>query len=189
VDHEHTGTDHRGAGHPGTTRDEDVAVDEDLDGGHGPHADPADPFGGVCPVHWMLDDVGRFLAGDDASPAEVGSAGRRAVTRAASEVNDLLRSAYSAHEVVATELRFAGPRRGFRRTVFALPPTPAALMLLSMRLCDAGEDVTVLQHTAGRGTTTRTARWPFGMGEAERLTRPPARDDAADLPGDLADLA
>jgi len=145
-----------------------------------------DPFDGACPVRWLVEDIGRYLAGDDASPAAVGSAGRHAVTRAATEVHDLLRSAYSAHEVVATELRFAGPERGFRRTVFALPPTPVALMLLAMRICDTGDDVSVLQHTAARGTTSRHGRWPFGMAEAERLTRPPAGDD--DLAATLADL-
>lgn len=148
-----------------------------------PQADEADddPFGGSCPVRWMVDDIGRYLAGDDATPTEVGSAGRQAVTRAAAEVNDLLRSAYSAHEVVATELRFAGPERGFRRTVFALSPTPVALMLLCMRMCDTGDDVIVLQHTAACGTATRTATWPFGMDLAEQLTRPPART-SADMP-------
>jgi hypothetical protein len=145
-----------------------------------------DPFEGVCPVRWLVDDVGRYLVGDEAEPAEVGSAGRRALTRAATEVNDLLHSAYSATEVVATELRFAGPQRGFRRTVFALSPTPVALMLLAMRMCDAGDDVSVLQHTAACGTTSRRATWPFGMDEAERLTRPPARDDG--LAAALADL-
>jgi hypothetical protein len=139
--------------------------------GHG------DPFAGECPVRWLVEDIGRFLAGDDAQPAEVGSAGRQALTRAANEVNDLLRSAYAAHEVVATELRFAGPQRGFRRTVFALSPTPAALMLLAMRMCDTGDDVTVLQHTAAQGTSSRHGQWPFGMAEAERLTRPPGGDD------------
>ena len=142
------------------------------------------PFGGACPVRWMVDDIGRYLAGDEASPTEVGNAGRSAVTRAASEVNDLLRSSYSAHEVVATELRFAGPARGFRRTVFALSPTPVALMLLCMRMCDPGDDVILLQHTAARGTASRTATWPFGMDQAERLTRPPARD-MTDLPTGL----
>lgn len=150
---------------------------------HGPapetgRADPDDPFGGACPVRWIIDDVGRYLAGDDATADEIGSAGRQAITRAASEVHELLRSAYRAHEVVATELRFAGPGRGFRRTVFALSPAPAALMLLCMRMCDVGDDVRVLQHTAARGTATRGATWPFGMDVAERLTRPPARDDA-----------
>jgi hypothetical protein len=174
VDHEHTGTDPSGTGH----------------GEHPPSGGPDragdNRFGGVCPVHWMLDDIGRYLAGGDASPAEIGSAGRQAVTRAAVEVNDLLHSAYAAHEVVATEVRLAGPRRGFRRTVFALPPSPVALMLLAMRLCEVDEDVTVLQHTAARGTTTRTARWPFGLDEAERLTRPPSR--GGDVPDPLADL-
>ena len=60
-------------------------------------------------------------------------------------------------------------------------------MLLSMRLCDAGDDVTVLQHTAARGASTRMARSPFGMDEAERLTRPPSCG-ATDIPEDLADL-
>ena len=150
------------------------------DGGHD------DAFGGDCPVRWLIDDIGRYLAGDDASPTDVGSAGRSAVVRAAGEVNELLRSAYSAHEVVATELRFAGPERGFRRTVFALSPTPAALMLLCMRMCDPGDDVILLQHTAARGTTSRTATWPFGMDRAERLTRPPARDDI-EVPAGLDD--
>jgi hypothetical protein len=154
-------------------RDEHEHTVAGHDGGDGHD----DPFAGDCPVRWLIEDIGRFLAGDDAAPAEVGSAGRLALTRAAGEVHDLLRSAYSAHEVVATELRFAGPQRGFRRTVFALSPTPAALMLLAMRMCDTGDDVTVLQHTAARGTSSRHGQWPFGMAEAERLTRPPAGDD------------
>lgn len=145
-----------------------------------------DPFDGACPVRWMIDDIGRYLAGDDAASAEIGSAGRQAVTRAASEVDDLLRSAFAAHEVVATELRFAGPARGFRRTVFALSPTPVALMLLCMRMCDPDDDVIVVQHTAARGSSSRTASWPFGMAVAEELTRPPAGD--VPVPAGLEDL-
>ena len=29
-----------------------------------------DPFDGACPVRWMVDDIGRYLAGDDAASAE-----------------------------------------------------------------------------------------------------------------------
>ncbi|HET8617317.1 MAG TPA: hypothetical protein VFM27_00060 [Acidimicrobiales bacterium] len=145
-----------------------------------------DPFDGACPVRWMIDDVGRYLAGPDATAADAGGAGRRALTRAAGEVDELLRSAFAAHEVVATELRFAGPSRGFRRTVFALSPTPVALMLLCTRLCDPGDDVTVIQHTAARGSSSRTAPWPFGLALAEELTRPPAGD--VPVPVGLEDL-
>ena len=148
----------------------------------------ADPWDGACPAHWLVDGVGRYLAGDDALAPEIGAVGRQAVTRAASEVDRLLSSAYAAHEVVATELRLAGPRRGYRRTVFALSPTPVALMLLCMRLCDVGDDATLLQHTAGQGTVTRAAAWPFGMDAAERLTRPPERPSVP-LPDGLDDLA
>lgn len=137
----------------------------------------------VCPAAWLVDEVGRYLAGDGADADTVGEAGRSAVTQGAQQVNDLLRSAFGAHEVVATELRFTGPRRGARRTVFADEPTPVALLLLCLRLCDRGDEVVVLQHTAGRGTTSHTATWPFGMARAEELTRPPGRPDPA-----LADL-
>jgi hypothetical protein len=135
----------------------------------------AEPWAGSCPVRWLVDDIGQFLAGEEASPDEVGGIGRQALSRASGEVNALLESAFAAHEVVATELRLASPARGFRRTVFALPPTPVALMLLCMRLCDVGDDVSVLQHTAGHGTFTRSESWPFGMSVAEELTRPPER--------------
>ncbi len=151
-------------------------------------ADPGGPLDAECPVRWIIDDVGRYLAGPEAGPVEVACAGRQAITRAATEVRDLMHSAYSAHEVVATEVRFAGPERGFRRTVFALSPTPIALMLLCMRTCDPGDDVIVLQHTAGCGSSTRTESWPFGMGRAEVLTRPPTRGCAPDLPEGLDDL-
>jgi hypothetical protein len=170
------------------------AASDDHEPGRRHHVDGADRQGGgpfddgECPVRWIIDDVGRYLAGTDAEPLEVSSAGRQAITRAATEVRDLLHSAYSAHEVVATEVRFAGPQRGFRRTVFALTPTPIALMLLCMRTCDTGDDVVVLQHTAGCGTSSRNDTWPFGMARAEVLTRPPHRSCAPALPEGLDDL-
>ena len=148
----------------------------------------------VCPAAWLVDEVGRYLAGDEADEEAVTEAGRSAVTHGAHQVNDLLRSAYGAHEVVATELRLTGARRGARRTVFADEPTPVALLLLCLRLCDPGDEVGVLHHTAGRGTSHRTDTWPFGMTRAEELTRPPSRPDPAlpafseADPGDIADV-
>jgi hypothetical protein len=88
----------------------------------------------------------------------------------------------------STDRRIAGPRLGYRRTVFALSPTPVALLLLCLRRCHVGDDVSVLQHTAGQGTVTRSACWPFGMEAAEQLTRPPERP-AVPLPDGLEDLA
>ena len=153
--------------------------------------DERDEHEHVCPAAWLVDEVGRFLAGDDAAVHDIASAGRAAVTQGADQVNELLRSAFAAHEVVATELRVTGPSRGARRTVFAVEPTPVALLMLCLRLCDLGDEVSVLQHTAARGTTTRSATWPFGMVRAEELTRPPGRTDPAlaalDDPDDTAD--
>jgi hypothetical protein len=142
--------------------------------------------GWSCPGRWMIDDVGRFLAGEEAPPDEVHRAGHEAVARGAEELGELLRTSYAPHEVVATELRFAGPARGSRRTVFPLGPTPVALMLLCLRTCDPGDDVTVLQHTAACGSFSRNGSWPFGLAVAEELTRPPAGDITA--PVGLEDL-
>ena len=149
----------------------------DQQDGQGLQGGPHD----ACRAKWLLDEVGRYLAGDDADDDAVASAGRTAVTQGATQVNELLRSAFAAHEIVATELRLVGPRRGARRTLFADQPTPVALLLLCLRLCDLGDEVEVIHHTAGKGTTHRTALWPFGMDKAEELTRPPAR--AAAIPG------
>lgn len=149
-------------------RDRDVEHDEDVEDSS------------TCLMAWLVEDVGRFLADDSSASGEVG---RQALKRGAEEVNGLLRSAFAANEVVASELRLIGQRTEGRRTVFAETPTPVALLLLCLRLCDAGDEVAVLQHTAARGTTTRTAVWPFGMADAEQITRPPACKD-----GSLPDL-
>jgi hypothetical protein len=153
---------------------------------HRPAVDPPPPapFDGGCPVRWLVDDVGRYLAGDDADSTEVTAAGRQALAQAATEVDDVLLSAYRAHEVVAAELRISSPARGFRRTVFALTPSPVALLLLCLRVCEPGDDVAVLQHTAGHGSPSRSAVWPFGLDVAEHLTRPPLRCPG-DLPADI----
>ncbi|HEY3142635.1 MAG TPA: hypothetical protein VGJ86_15965 [Acidimicrobiales bacterium] len=102
----------------------------------------------ACPLAWLVQDVGRYLTDDDADEAEVDRAGRDAVQQGSEQVSRLLRSAFAAHEVVATELRITGPRRDGRRTVFADEPTPVALLLLCLQLCDIGDEVALLQHTA-----------------------------------------
>jgi hypothetical protein len=136
-----------------------------------------------CRLGLLVEDIGRYLAGDDdADDREVHRLGRQAISRGAEQVSQLLRTAYGAEEVVATELRLVGPRRGARRTVFADEPTPVALLLLGLRLCDLGDEVELLFHTAAKGTTSRKAQWPFDMATAEELTRPPAR---AEVPAGL----
>lgn len=131
-----------------------------------------------CRLGLLVDDIGRYLVGDDsADDTEVRRLGRTAISRGAEQVSQLLRTAYGADEVVATELRLVGPRRGARRTVFADEPTPVALLLLGLRLCDIGDEVEMLFHTAAKGTTSRKAQWPFDMATAEGLTRPPSNPE------------
>lgn len=51
-------------------------------------------------------------------------------------------------------------------------PSPLTLLLVCTRNCDDGDLVRVRQRTAKCGSMTQEAHWPFGLAEAERLTRP-----------------
>lgn len=156
----------------------------------------------ACDLCWLVDDIGHFMAGVDPAPwgrarasrppagsveepladvaGTVRTLGQQALVQGARDVNILLRSAYQADDVVASELRLSGLHRGNRRTVFAEMPTPVALLLVCMRLCDPGDKVELLQHTAANGSTNRSATWPFGMTTAEEITRPPPPSKGVD---------
>ena len=60
-------------------------------------ADVTSPWPHGCPVRWLADDVGRYLADDGADDGTVDRAGREALGRAADEVDTLLHSAFASH--------------------------------------------------------------------------------------------
>ena len=58
-----------------------------------------------------------------------------------------------------------------KRPLFAFIAT---LLLVAARNCRPGDVVSLRQVTAKCGEVRQEARWPFGMSEAESLTRPAA---------------
>lgn len=79
--------------------------------------------------------------------------------------------------VVRIDLHLHGPDRE-RHSVFPSLPSPLALLLICLDQCRVGDEVVLVQELAKAGRVEARATWPFGMDEAETLTRP-ARVPAA----------
>ena len=73
--------------------------------------------------------------------------------------------------MIAMELHIIGGGRELLAVSTHLP-SPLSLLLVCTRNCEDGDLVRVCQRTAKCGSMTQEAHWPFGLAEAERLTRP-----------------
>jgi hypothetical protein len=73
--------------------------------------------------------------------------------------------------MLSMELTIRGGGRALH-SVSTYLPSPLTLLLLCTRNCERGDVVALRQTTAKCGATTQEAQWPFGLGEAERLSRP-----------------
>jgi hypothetical protein len=76
--------------------------------------------------------------------------------------------------MLSMELTIRGDGRVLH-SVSTYLPSPLTLLLLCTRNCESGDVVAVRQVTAKCGASTQEAQWPFGLAEAERLTRPVAK--------------
>jgi hypothetical protein len=56
--------------------------------------------------------------------------------------------------------------------VYSHLPSPLTLLLVCAQNCEPGDVVGLRQRTAKCGTMCQEAHWPFGVSEAEMLTRP-----------------
>ena len=74
-------------------------------------------------------------------------------------------------DVVRVDLRIDGADRE-RHSVFRQVPSPLGLLLICLDQCRVGDEVTLTQDLAKAGRLEARATWPFGMAEAEALTRP-----------------
>lgn len=120
---------------------------------------------------WLLDELEHWLAGDLAD----GRARTRVVAgtlRAATEeAHRWLEQRCDPDQLVRVDLVLCG-ERGHRHSVFTSLPSPVALLLICLDQCRVGDEVKVVQELAKAGRVASSATWPFGMDEAEALTRP-----------------
>lgn len=120
---------------------------------------------------WLLQELEQWFASDlpDARQRRqvVGSALRSATTEAHHWLDQRLDSA----SIVRVDLHLQGLDRE-RHSVFRALPSPLALLLICLDQCRVGDEVTISQCLAKAGRVEAKATWPFGMDEAEALTRP-----------------
>jgi hypothetical protein len=124
-----------------------------------------------CRLGPMVRQVGEYLAGPDASPAEQRHAAGHAFRNAQADFEQFSASMCDGTAMIAMELAITGAGRDLLSVSTHLP-SPLTLLLVCTRNCDDGDLVSVRQRTAKCGSMTQEAHWPFGLEEAERLTRP-----------------
>ena len=118
-----------------------------------------------------MREVGRYLTGPDATEAERGQAACTAFRNTREDFETFAASSRQGTDVIAVELSIRGGGRDLL-SVYSHLPSPLTLLLVCARNCEDGDVVGLQQRTAKCGTMHQEARWPFGVGEAEMLTRP-----------------
>lgn len=132
---------------------------------------PAHP----CRLAPVVREVGRYLAGADAPIEAQQAAACRALRNARDDFEGFAASVLDATALVSVELAITRAGRDRDRdavSVHAHLPSPLSLLLVCARNCDDGDLVALTQHTARCGNVRSEAHWPFGLAEAEVLTRP-----------------
>jgi hypothetical protein len=124
-----------------------------------------------CRLGPVVREVGRYLAGDDASPQEQRHAAAHAFRNAQDDFEAFRSQLCEGTAMTAMELSIRGGGRDLVLVSTHLP-SPLTLLLVCTRNCEDGDMVAVKQRTATCGSMLQEARWPFGLAEAERLTRP-----------------
>lgn len=128
-------------------------------------------LGHRCALAAVITDLGTWLL-PDGDEQVCRLAAQQAVRSARDDFEAFVGTQRRGSEVVLVELTIGGKRSTRQRSVYARVPGPITLLLLAARNCEAGDVVTVRQVTAACGEVRNAARWPFGMPEAEMLTRP-----------------
>ena len=94
-----------------------------------------------------------------------------ALRAATADAHEWLDQRVDADAVVRVDLHLTGELRR-RHSVFPSLPSPLALLLICLDQCRVGDEVLLVQELAKAGKVEARATWPFGMDEAETLTRP-----------------
>ncbi|CAN5554699.1 hypothetical protein BH10ACT1_BH10ACT1_04110 [soil metagenome] len=120
---------------------------------------------------WLLHELEQWFAGDLPDGRERRQIVGRALRAATADAHRWLDERHAADTLVRVDLHLTGVDRD-RHSVFPSLPSPLALLLICLDQCRVGDEVSVVQELAKAGRVEANATWPFGMDEAETLTRP-----------------
>lgn len=120
---------------------------------------------------WLVHEVGQWFADDLKTDQAKEAVVSQALKAAGEGAHRWLDERFEADDVVRVDLRLSGHGRE-RHSVFRSVPSPLALLLICLDQCRVGDEVVLSQELAKAGRVETRGEWPFGMGEAEKLTRP-----------------
>lgn len=120
---------------------------------------------------WLLQELEQWFAGDLADGRDRRQVVGKALRAATADAHRWLDERVEADAVVRVDLHLTGDHCE-RHSVFPSLPTPLALLLICLDQCRVGDEVLLVQELAKAGRVEARATWPFGMDEAETLTRP-----------------
>jgi hypothetical protein len=148
---------------------------------HAP-TEPLSPFQGGAATHparqaWLLEQLEQWFAGDLPDGRDRRRIVAQALRSATEDAHRWLDERLATDEIVRVDLHLH-TRTTPRHSVFPSLPTPLGLLLICLDQCQVGDEVVLTQELAKAGRVEARATWPFGMDEAETLTRP-ARHPAA----------
>ena len=101
---------------------------------------------------WLMDQIGRFLAGDDAGELDREAAARDALANGHHEFTAFTESRCRAADVVVTHVEVGRPSGHTCRHAFRVAPGPIALFVFCAANCETGDRVIVRQVTAAAGS-------------------------------------
>jgi hypothetical protein len=119
----------------------------------------------------LVLDVGAYLVGAGTCDGARKLIGAHAFRHAQPDFEAFAASQCAATDVVSVDLEIRGEGRELH-SVYARVPGPLTLLLVCARNCRAGDRVVLRQRTAKCGFVCQEVRWPFGMADAELITRP-----------------
>lgn len=124
----------------------------------------------------LMGEADRFLGVDTDSPRQRRSGAALALAHASRQVRELVGSAVEPGTPVAVTIDRERSGAQLSSDHYLTLPNPLSLLVLCCSAYDEGDDITVVIQQTGLPELRRTARWPFDLATAERLTRP--RDPA-----------
>lgn len=130
---------------------------------------------------WLLDELEQWFAGDLADGRERRRIVASALRTATHDAHRWLDQRLAPEAVVRVDLQIQGVDRD-RHSVFPTLPGPLTVLLICLDQCRVGDEVVVTQELAKAGRVVARATWPFGMDEAETLTRPARLPDPTGHP-------
>jgi hypothetical protein len=149
-----------------------------------PHlpADPLTLFHGGAGTHparqaWLLEQLEQWFASDLPDSRDRRRVVAQALRSATEDAHRWLDERMDGNELIRVDLHLQGDGTQ-RHSVFRSLPTPLGLLLICLDQCKVGDEVLLVQELSKAGRVEARATWPFGMDEAETLTRP-ARFPAA----------